>query len=60
MPARSQRSNSVTAAAAGKVRGEGDTRDKSVYPCDDKEGRIEQMGRSGKGEGRRAVLFFRP
>lgn len=31
-------------AAEGKVRGEGDTRDKSVYPCDDKGGRTEQDG----------------
>lgn len=45
--------------SGGKVRGEGDTWEKSVYPCDDKGG-LSRMCVKKCAEGRRAVLFLMP
>lgn len=40
------------------MRGEGDARDKSVYPCDDKGGRLSWMGPCRRADGCGAGLFF--
>lgn len=42
--------------SGGEVKGEGDTWEKSVYPCDDKGG-LSRMCVKKCAEGRRAVLL---